>query len=114
MDSFDNECVDYADMGVCGTIQMNNLGINYLAVEKCVDDSFVKSHKEQMVVDYDQDDNTVLKHQLEMFNNQAVYYTPSVYINGLEHKGRLNATDIMENICASTSDTIAPCRTYTS
>lgn len=65
------------------------------------------------MADYNTDDNTLLKEQLEMYNKQSVYYTPSVYVNGLEHKGRLNASDILETICASTDHPLPPCISYT-
>lgn len=58
------------------------------------------------------DDNTILSRQLKLYNAQGVYYTPSVYVNQYEHKGRLNASDILENICASTLDPIDICEEY--
>lgn len=81
------------------TLQWAHFGHAFPDADKCLNSTFSSWDSEK--VNYDKDDNTLLKDMQEEWNKLGSHLYPSFVINNVTYRGQVNADYIFEAACAS-------------
>lgn len=94
----------------CGKSQMARFGIQTSDIDKCISNSFGKDGK---FIDTDaNNDNTILRRNIEKIKEQQITIFPTVIVNGKKLKGRLTAENLFLSVCSSFNKVPQPCMDY--
>ncbi len=88
-----------SEYSVISRRNMEKNGFNYSSVKQCLDDSFIKRN-DQSDLDYDLDDNKLLKQEQNQFLQITKFNVfPLIIVNKVYYEGSINIRDFIKFMC---------------
>ena len=89
----------------CAASNIRKIGLNYIDILKCVQNSFNESNGDSYL-----GDNFILSSERDKQRKTGVNTFPNIYINDTLYQGTLSADDLLLSVCSALNDVTLNCK----